>query len=114
MTNYQEERGDLDAGCYCDECIFWHLLEDQNGECRRHAPTVDGHPVALDSDWCGEGESSPDPPHLKNWPGECWGCIFYKGCNNGYGYCFAAAPDARFEFQKVRADRIACRHGVTI
>lgn len=56
----------------CEDCRFWdnssHATEeDDNGVCRRHAPSaVDDRtgramwPYTRDNDWCAEGEPDPD------------------------------------------------------
>lgn len=50
----------------CQNCAHWNALEDNAGECRRHAPQtiafeVDDEvkfesmfPVTADDDWCGD------------------------------------------------------------
>jgi hypothetical protein len=114
MSSRPDGREELEAGCYCDQCNCWHPLKGDNGECRRRAPSTQGFPAAKDSDWCGEGQTDEDSPHLKNWPEKCSNCIHYKWINDNYGHCYALPPDAEFEFQKVRADRIACRFGVSL
>lgn len=52
----------------CEACAFWNKLEDEAGECRRHAPQtisfeVDDEvkfesmfPVTGSDDWCGDFE----------------------------------------------------------
>lgn len=47
----------------CGDCVFVYMHEDTltQGQCRRHAPTINSSPngpqwpiVSLDQDWCGE------------------------------------------------------------
>lgn len=50
----------------CEACAYWNKLEDDHGECRRHAPQtiafeVDDEvkfesmfPVTAADDWCGD------------------------------------------------------------
>lgn len=45
-------------GMRCRTCI-WFMPKDPGygadvGRCRRHAPTMGGYPVVLQSDWCGD------------------------------------------------------------
>lgn len=45
-------------GMRCRTCI-WFVPKDPGygadiGRCRRHAPTMGGYPVVLQSDWCGD------------------------------------------------------------
>lgn len=54
----------------CAQCAWWDLhalgLAKGHGLCRRHSPQVDMEsgrgfwPVVRYSDWCGEGEYSPE------------------------------------------------------
>lgn len=45
-------------GMRCRTCL-WFVSKDPGygadvGRCRRHAPTMGGYPVVLQSDWCGD------------------------------------------------------------
>lgn len=50
----------------CTECIFYQFVDNDSGECRRHAPrpSQDGifvwPRVVKDIDWCGDAEEDPD------------------------------------------------------
>lgn len=51
----------------CKECMWFVPKElpppeptsSTTGRCRRHAPTMEGHPVVYDSDWCGDHKLRP-------------------------------------------------------
>ena len=44
-------------GMRCSTCMWWAAkagLRTDIGCCRRHAPTMQGYPVVVASDWCGD------------------------------------------------------------
>ena len=42
-------------GRRCERCIHFVAKGDQGvGRCRRHAPTLEGWPVVMTTDWCGD------------------------------------------------------------
>lgn len=41
-------------GMRCRTCIWWVQKPSGDGRCRRHAPTMGGFPVTMESDWCGD------------------------------------------------------------
>jgi hypothetical protein len=50
---------------YCGECVFWEVLKENRGECRRHPPVmivgssvgyvITEWPATEDDGWCGDG-----------------------------------------------------------
>ena len=51
-------------GMSCSTCM-WYIMKARGereggepskpiGRCRRHAPTMTGHPVVFEADWCGD------------------------------------------------------------
>lgn len=43
------------AAAICAFCRWFKRKQDTpNGRCRKHAPTMDGFPSVLESDWCGD------------------------------------------------------------
>lgn len=54
---------DRKSGMRCRTCVWWVSKEPSGptkpdvrivGRCRRHAPTMNGFPVAYQTDWCGD------------------------------------------------------------
>lgn len=46
----------------CDSCMFCVPKNEDQGRCRRHAPTMKGYPVIyLFKDWCGEHKIGSNP-----------------------------------------------------
>lgn len=53
-----------DKNMICATCRFHCIKQDTVGRCRKHAPTMNGFPVAFISDWCGDhkiDENKLDP-----------------------------------------------------
>lgn len=38
----------------CKTCMWFAPKKDDIGRCRRHAPTMNGYPVVMVTDWCGD------------------------------------------------------------
>lgn len=49
----------------CKTCRFFVPKENKLGRCRRHAPTMNGYPVAFESDWCGDHKMGTNPSKEK-------------------------------------------------
>jgi hypothetical protein len=50
-------------GMRCKSCVFFVPKAGANlalGRCRRHAPTMNGYPVVLTRDWCGDHKLNED------------------------------------------------------
>ena len=45
----------------CDSCMFYVPKKDNEGRCRRNAPTMKGYPVVYIDDWCGEHKKGSNP-----------------------------------------------------
>ncbi len=53
------------AGMLCQTCMYFVPKADEGesvqiGRCRKHAPTLDGWPVMMISDWCGDHKLDKD------------------------------------------------------
>jgi hypothetical protein len=42
------------AGMRCRSCMWYAPKAGTIGRCRRHAPTMNGYPVVMVDDWCGD------------------------------------------------------------
>jgi hypothetical protein len=38
----------------CSSCMWYAPKMGGIGRCRRHCPTMNGYPVVMESDWCGD------------------------------------------------------------
>ena len=48
----------------CVLCI-WYIGTTEEGECRRHNPSMDGFPRVKSNDWCGEYKQDDCPGRLE-------------------------------------------------
>ena len=70
LANSERHKHEIDPWAHrgeemrCRTCM-WFVLKEMSGprppgerravgRCRRHAPTMNGYPVVLESDWCGD------------------------------------------------------------
>ena len=60
------------TGMRCRTCMWFVSKSNQQGRCRKHAPTLNGWPVVYESDWCGDhkldseaGEQEQDDDQMK-------------------------------------------------
>ena len=44
----------------CNTCMWYVRKNAKHGRCRRHAPTMNGYPVVMKSDWCGDHKLDRD------------------------------------------------------
>lgn len=57
----KDEWADRAAGMHCRTCIFFVRKGFSTvGRCRRHAPTMNGFPVAFENGWCGDHKLSEE------------------------------------------------------
>lgn len=82
MSNPLTEPEELDAGCYCSQCLAWMPPEtgspDAEGECRRRVPSREGFPRTKRDSWCAEGIHYGKPSPHKVRPEQCGACVFYN------------------------------------
>jgi hypothetical protein len=120
--------------CTCGDCIFWDHADNEEGLCRRHAPSV-GQRVDDVAHWpetraengCGEGARDADRR-----PVTCSACVYWSRPGGGLdpqrrrdepadwwrqaGHCLRYSPQPSPEpgargFWRVTAERDSCGDG---
>jgi hypothetical protein len=60
---FEDVWSDRLAGMRCKSCIYFVKKAGANlaiGRCRKRAPTINGYPVVMTLDWCGDHKLNED------------------------------------------------------